>query len=56
MMLDDVYGSDVEEAFQKQDAARWERVLPELEWDEGEDSLVVEELLGGPQMRSHDQA
>ena len=56
MILDDVYGSDVDEAFQKQEAALRERVLPELEWDESEDSLVVEELLGGPQMRSHDYA
>ena len=56
MMLDDVFGSDVDEALQKQEAAWRERVLPELEWDESEDSLVVEELLGGPQMRSHGYA
>jgi hypothetical protein len=56
MMLDDVYGSDVDEALQMQEAAWRERVLPELEWDEAEDLLAVEQLLGGLQMRSHDYA
>jgi hypothetical protein len=56
MMLDDVYGSDLDEALRQHEAAWRERVLPELEWDESEDSLVVEELLSGSQMRSHEYA
>ena len=46
MMLDDVYAGDVDERFLKQEAVWRERLLPELEWDETEESRIAAELLG----------
>jgi len=46
MMLDVVYAGDVDERFLKQEGVWRERLLPELEWDESEESRVVAELLG----------
>jgi hypothetical protein len=46
MVLDDVYAGDVDERFLKQEAVWGERLLPELEWDETEETRVVAELLG----------
>ena len=51
MMLDDPYGSDVNERILKQDAVWRERLLPELEWDETEDSRLLEELLNSSDVR-----
>jgi len=46
MMLDGVYAGDVDERFLKQEGVWRERLLPELEWDESEESRVVAELVG----------
>ena len=48
MMLDGVYAGEVDERFLKQEGVWRERLLPELEWDETEESRVVAELLGRP--------
>lgn len=56
MMLDDVYGTDTEELSLRQEAEWRDRVLPELEWDESEESLMVEEVLRRSQPRSHQYA
>jgi len=45
MMLDGVYADDVDESFLEQEAIWGERLLPELEWDETEETRVVAELL-----------
>ena len=55
MMLDDVYGTDKELTLRQE--AEWrDGVLPELEWDESEESLMVEEVLRRSQPRSHQYA
>jgi hypothetical protein len=46
MSLDDVYGRDADETILQRDAVWRERLLPEQEWDEAEDTRVVEEVLG----------
>ena len=46
MLLDDVYGSELDEILARQEAAWRDREPPELEWDESETSLAVEEVLG----------
>ena len=51
MMLDDVYGSELDEILARQEAAWRDREPPELEWDESEVSLVVENVLGRSQMQ-----
>jgi len=51
MMLDDVYVGDVDERFLKQETVWRERLLPELEWDETEESRVAAELLGRSDFR-----
>ena len=51
MMLDDVYGSELDEILARQEAVWRDREPPELEWDESEASLAVEEVLGGSQGR-----
>lgn len=56
MMLDYVYGTDTEELSLRQEAEWRDRVLPELEWDESEESLMVEEVLRRSQPRSHQYA
>jgi hypothetical protein len=47
MMLDEIYGDDVDERIRNGEAALRERLLPEVEWNQADDSRVVEELLGG---------
>ena len=47
MMLDDVYGSDLDRFPLEQEAAEWE-TPPELEWDETEERSVAEALIGRP--------
>ena len=56
MMLDDVYGGDVEEDLVTQDVMWRERVLPELEWDETETSFVIDDLLGESPARRYAQS
>ena len=47
MRLTRVNSRDLDELVLAQEAVLRERVLPELEWDESEESLLVEEVLGG---------
>jgi len=47
MMLDEVYGDDADPRIRNGEAALRAYLLPELEWNQTEDSRVVEELLGG---------
>ena len=54
MMLDDVYGSDLDEILMRQEAQWQDRTPPELEWDESEATLVVDEMLGAARSHGHD--
>jgi len=54
MMLDDVYGSDFDESFLRQEAEWHDRTPPELEWDESEASLVINEMLSATRSHSHE--
>ena len=54
MMLDDVYGSDLDEILLRQEAQWRDRTPPELEWDESEALLVVDEMLGAARNYCHD--
>ena len=53
MVLDDTVGRNVEDAFLRDEAHWLERVPPELEWDESEAALLVEDIVGGSQMRGY---
>ena len=53
MVSDDTVGRDVEHDFLSNEAHWLERMLPELEWDESEAALLVEDIVGGSQMRSY---
>ena len=53
MVLDDTVGRDVENAFLSSEAHWLERMPPELEWDESEAALLVEDVVGGSQMRGY---
>lgn len=53
MMLDDVYGSDLDDVLLRQEAEWRDRTPPELEWDESEASLAVEDMLGRSKIYSH---
>ena len=55
MRLDDMYDGELKERILRQEAVLRERLLPEIDWDETEDSSVIEELLGGSNIR-HDDA
>lgn len=44
MMLDDVYGSDIDRFPLEQELA--DDVLPELEWDESDEQSLAAELTG----------
>ena len=46
MMLDDMYGSDFDGIPPEQEAAWRDREPPELEWDEGDASMTVDDVLG----------
>ena len=46
--------SRLNEMLQKQEEVCRDRIPPELEWDESEASLVIEDMLGGPQRSGHD--
>ena len=54
MMLDDVYGSDFDESFLRQEAEWHDRTPPELEWDESEASLVINEMLSATRSHAHE--
>lgn len=53
MELDDVFGPEVEDALHRNEARWLERTPPELEWDESEEALVVEGIVGGFGMRAY---
>jgi hypothetical protein len=53
MALDNAVGRDVEDPFLSSEAHWLERMLPELEWDESEAALLVEDIVGGSQMRGY---
>ena len=53
MVLDDAYDSDLDEASLEQDAVWFERVPPELEWDESDISTAVADLVGVSRMPSY---
>ena len=53
-MLNNVNDSRLDAILLKQEEVWRDRIPPELEWDESEASLVVEDMLGGPQSYSHD--
>jgi hypothetical protein len=53
MVLNDAVRRDVEDAFFSNEAHWLDRMLPELEWDESEEALVVEDIVGGSQMRGY---
>lgn len=53
MVLDNTVGGHVEDAFFSNEAPWLERMLPELEWDESEEALLVENIVGGYQMRGY---
>jgi hypothetical protein len=53
MVPDDMIGRDVEDAFLRNEAHWLERMPPELEWDESEEALVVEGIVGGFGMRTY---
>jgi len=53
MVLDDTVRTDVEEAILSNEAHWLERMLPELEWNESEAALLVEDIVGGSQMRGY---
>jgi hypothetical protein len=48
MVLDEACDSDLDAASLEQDAMWFERVPPELEWDESDVSTAVADLVGGP--------
>ena len=47
MELDDVFGTDLEDALHGNEARWLERTPPELDWDESEVALIVEGIVGG---------
>ena len=51
MRLDETYDGSLDQYILQQEAVWRERLLPELEWDEAEDSSVIEELLGSSGVR-----
>ena len=51
MELDDVFGTEVEDALHRNEARWLDRTPPELEWDESEEALVGEGIVGGIGMR-----
>jgi hypothetical protein len=53
MVPHDMIGSDVEDAFLRNEAHWLERMPPELEWDESEAALIVENIVGGYRMRDY---
>ena len=53
MILNHTVDRDVEDAFLRDEAYWLERVPPELEWDESEAALLVEDIVGGSQMRGY---
>lgn len=53
MELDDVFGTEVEDSLRGNEAHWLERMPPELEWDESEEALVVEGIVGGFGMRGY---
>ena len=54
MTFNGVRVTDLDELILAQEAVLRERVLPELDWDESEASLVVDELMGGSRIRGDD--
>ena len=56
MMLNNVNDSRLDEILLKQEQVWRDRTPPELEWDESEESLVVEDMLGGSHRNSHDHS
>ena len=52
MVLDEAYDSDLDEASLEQDAVWFDRVPPELEWDESDISTVVADLISASRMPS----
>ena len=55
MMIENLHEDDFDE-IPGQEAAWLDREPPELEWDEGDESMAVDELLGGSQRYSRDYA
>jgi hypothetical protein len=53
MVLDEAVGRDVEDAFLKSETYWFERIPPELEWDESEAALLVTDIVGGSRMRAY---
>ena len=53
MLHDDTVGSNVENAFLRDEAYWLELTPPELEWDESEAALLVEDLVGVSRMRRY---
>lgn len=53
MILDDVVGMEVDDAFPGDESHWFERVPPELEWDESEAAFLVQGIVGESQMRAH---
>jgi hypothetical protein len=47
MVLNDTVGRNVEDALLRDEVYWLERVPPELEWDESEEALLVEDIVGG---------
>ena len=53
MMIDDVHEDDFDETPEEQ-AAWLDREPPELEWDESDESMAVDDLLGRSQRYGRD--
>ena len=53
MVLNDMVGRDVEDPFLSSEAHWLDRMLPEQEWDESEAAILVEDIVGGSQMRGY---
>lgn len=53
MELDDVFGTEVEDALHGNEGRWLERTPPELDWDESEVALVVQGIVGGLGMRTY---
>jgi len=54
MMLDNLNDSRLNEMLLKQEEIWRDRIPAEVEWDEIEASLLVEDMLRGPQRYNHD--
>jgi len=54
MMLNNGNDRRLDEILLKQEEVWRDRTPPELEWDESEESLLVEDMLGGGRRHSHD--